>query len=62
MRMTIRIATLLVALSLTAASTALAQRTTYSFADPVGDQTGAIDVTNLFMIFDFKGNYTLYLT
>jgi len=62
MRLTIRILTLVVALSSTAASTALAQRITYSFPDPIADQTGAIDVTGMFMIFDFKGNYTIYLT
>jgi hypothetical protein len=61
MRLTVRILILAVALTLTAAGTALAQRITYSFPDPVGDQTGAIDVTELFLIFDFKGNYTLYL-
>lgn len=53
---------LLVVLSLTTVSTARAQSFKYSFTDPVGDQTGAVDVTNMVLFFDLEGNYELYLT
>jgi hypothetical protein len=39
-----------------------AQQVVYTFTDPVGDQTGPVDVTNLVVIFDFQGNYTIYIT
>jgi hypothetical protein len=48
-------------LSLTAVSTARAQVATLSFADPVGDQAGSIDVTKMFMFFDVFGNYEIDL-
>ncbi len=42
--------------------TARAQQIEYVFTDPVGDQTGPVDVTGLFVIFDLQGNYTIYIT
>jgi hypothetical protein len=44
------------------ASTAQADQLTFSYADPVGDQTGAIDVTKMTMVFDdATGNYQIVL-
>lgn len=43
---------LLAILSLILASTAQAAKLTFSYTDPVGDQTGAIDVTKMTVVFD----------
>src|SRR5882724_11154883 len=54
---------LLAILSFTVMATAQAEPLVFSFADPVGDNTGAIDVTA--MSFDFDnatGDYTITLT
>jgi len=54
---------LLVCLGSMRASTVRAQQLlAYSFTDPVGDQTGAVDVTSMFLFFDSKGNYQIFLT
>jgi hypothetical protein len=53
---------LLAILSLTLGSTAQADRLTFSYTDPVGDQTGAIDVTKMTVFFDnATGRYGIVL-
>lgn len=65
-RRVVRLATytaFLVCLGSMRASTVQAQQLlAFSFTDPVGDQTGAVDVRSMFLFFDSKGNYQIYLT
>src|ERR1044071_1138678 len=53
---------LLVVLTFTLGLTAQAEPLTITFADPVGDHTGAIDVTSMSLAFDnTTGDYTIIL-
>jgi hypothetical protein len=56
----LQIVTLLGIFSLTVVSTA--QALTVSFTDPVGDQTGTIDVIGMVMTFSKTGHYKIELT
>jgi hypothetical protein len=59
-RSILQIVTLLGIVSLTLVSTA--QALTVSYADPVGDQTGTVDVIGMVMTFSKTGHYRIDLT
>jgi hypothetical protein len=61
-RATIYIVAFLVGLAVIGVGDAGAQQLVYSFSDPVGDETGAVDVTDMVVISDLQGNYQIYLT
>jgi len=61
-RLTVRLMGAVIALILTADGIAHGENLCFSFADPVGDQTGTVDLTSLAVTFDNStGNYSIAL-